>query len=135
MPFLPYKANGWSSRFTVQNTSDRDAACVVIDSSGPVGRPAATSPAPGLVPSKGRCPKGGWAILPLGTLVATPGFQVMKLPAGFDGGAYIESIANVEGRKAAIVGEGDVYLDGSRAFDSYAAAGPRHREGRPPEAR
>jgi hypothetical protein len=62
-------------------------------------------------------------VLPLGTLVGAPGFQVMNVPRGFAGGAFIESIENSDGRRAEIVGEADVYLEGSRAFDSYPAQG------------
>jgi hypothetical protein len=68
LPYVPFRAGGWTSRFTVQNTSDRDAACIVITYRDNRGR-RIVSPKPSIKPNEGRCPKGGWAVLPLGTLV------------------------------------------------------------------
>lgn len=122
LPFVPNAAGGFSSRFTVQNTSDRAAACVVITYRDNRGGPI-TSPPSGEKPNEGRCPNGGWSVLPLGTLVVNAGSKEMPTRAGFAGGAFIDSVKNADGDRPEIVAEADVFEDGGRQFDSYSAHG------------
>lgn len=122
LPYTPNAAAGFSSRFTVQNTSDRQTACVVITYRDNRGGPI-TSPPSGQKPNQGRCPNGGWSVFPLGTLVVNPGSRQMPTRAGFAGGAFIDSLRNSTGGQPDIVAEADIYADGTRQFDSYTAHG------------
>ncbi len=122
LPLLTKDVEGWRTRFTIQNTSDNEPACVRFSYFDANGR-RSVSPPRGTIPARGRCPAGGWSILPLGTKVVTGGSRLMLVPRGFSGAVVVESLPNADAGRPALVAEVDRFRAGGREFGSYTARG------------